>query len=231
VREALAGLALVDARFEPDRETESQRETLTMTVFRGVRELTMMAWSRAAGAHHLGYSARDQAYADAIIGGAQRWAGGAGLSLNVIQALATVDLPLVDTKDFGALARVRALDDDLAEWRATLRHSVRALQSNPGKPGWEVEAAEALADALAPAAAQVKRGRGRARRLRETAVLRLALGAASGELVAELAATSRAIALAGAGTAALSSFVVEKLFANHPSGVAAVLSALEKRHQ
>lgn len=133
-------------------------------------------------------------------------------------------LPFLTDLPPRTLVEIRENDESFAAWRADLRNAVRLIQTSPERPGFAAEAESVMHDMLMPRMDELRRSAtvtSRLQRGTHDAAVAFAVGMLAGVATGDVTA-----GLAGAGTTASATLLLQALFPARPSGSQAVLLRL-----
>jgi hypothetical protein len=156
------------------------------------------------------------------------------IDLHVVAALGSLDLPFMRSLEPAVIASIRRDESAFEDWRATLRMTVRAIESNPSEGDrFAREARDVLNDVLVPSMREVERAVSHSRSMKAAAreqVIELGIGAvavtgAAGAFDAPIAPA----ALAGLGISAAARWLYSSLFGPRPAGFHGILASLIRR--
>ncbi len=187
-----------------------------------------LAVAASAGAIYLPPSATDWAIFHARIDAAAVELRRAGeLDLNVLAALHTSELPLLEDLDLATVSRLRNEEGLVEEWRAALRQAARGLQTIPSEgPAFASDSRQLLEDMLLPAENELARNatfRGRLRRGGRDASVSLMAGAAGTAVAGPVGG------LLTAGVSAAASWTLKALLPEQRTGTAQIVAHLSHR--
>jgi hypothetical protein len=153
------------------------------------------------------------------------------IDMRVVSALSSTDLPFLAGVDIPTIVKIRSNESAFEDWRAALRNVARTIQSLPATGDeFVAEARDALADALQPAAKEVRDAVSRSTLMKAAAkeqALNLGLGAAT--VAGGAAVTGSPLdagTLAPLGLAAIFGWILKSITGPNPTGSNTVLATL-----
>jgi len=155
------------------------------------------------------------------------------IELQVVASLTAADLPFLGSLEPDTIVAIRRDEAAFDAWRAGLRTTVRAIESNPSQgDAFATEAREVVGDSLIPRAREVKRVVARSTAMKaatkEQTVI-FAIGAAAVVGAGIVAGTPVAPSLAGLGISAVNRWLYSSLVGHSPSGTHGILATLVKK--